>query len=340
MPNPISLEMLNIFVVSTPFQLFSATEAKNKYNAQACKLFIVRPDNLTIINQMSELVQILGWEAGQVNWLRAKGSLIFSLATVLRKLKKSKVSRLFIGNPGSWAHEAFFYALGYEELIFLEDGLGSTLLYYEALNSGQLPSKINAKKRAILRFLRCPLQQYSIPSPTNLFTCFPLQSTNQVVVVNHDFSCFRKVFISENYSAEFSENPPFAGFIGQMSGKVELKNRFERHLSYIFPKIPGCKLVYFMHRKQKNAGLESVLSSQGIEIRFNRMPLEVEVAKRKEKYKAFFGFTSTSLFTLKILFPEMEVFRINDPEIASSVGQNAMLDDIFRSVGVRDLYIE
>ncbi|MGF2736622.1 hypothetical protein [Marinobacter sp. DUT-1] len=321
----------NVFVASTPLQLISCAEAKAHYRCpdSSCLLIIARPDNRVTEVQMAYLLDKLGWRGVEVVYLR-KSTFYLRLASVFRRLSDRQIDSLFIGNQSSWIHESFYLGLCWKQLIFVDDGL-ATVKYYHAIHSEGLASRITAGKRRLLIRLGVHLHSV-IPKRVSFFTCFPLKSSDRVGVETHDFPVFRRTFQPEPGA---KSGMPLVGFIGQPFGGKDRLTQMRSQVGHVVDRHPGAKIVYFMHRKERRRELEQALVDLPIELRSSpRWPIEVEVALSRESYVAFYSFTSTALFTLKKIFPELSVYQIDDAVLAAKLPFYGEVQSMFRGAGV------
>lgn len=322
---------LNVFVASTPLQLISCAEARSHYECpdEACLLVIARPDNRVTEAQMAFLVEKLGLQRMQTVYLR-KSTFYLRLSSVFRQLSGRHIDRLFIGNQSSWIHEAFYLGLSWTQLVFVDDGL-ATVKYYHAIHSEGLPSRVTEGKRRLLARLGIRLNS-AIQDRVSFYTCFPLESSEKVKVETHDFPVFRRIFQSE---AGPKTGVPLVGFIGQPFGGEDRLTQMQSQVAHVVARHPEAKIVYFMHRKERRRELEQALVGLPIELRSSpRWPIEVEVALSRESYVAFYSFTSTALYTLKKIFPELSVYQIDDAVLAAKLPFYSEIQGMFRSIGV------
>lgn len=322
---------LNVFVASTPLQLISCAEARARYECEAssCLLIIARPDNKVTENQMAFLLDRLRLNDIQTIYLK-KSTFYLRLRSAFRRLSGHRIDRLFIGNKSSWIHEAFYLGLAWKQLIFVDDGL-ATVRYYHAIHSEGLASRITEGKRRLLARLGVDLQGI-IPDRVSFFTCFPLESSTKVDVETHDFPVFRQIFPPRT---EGKEGIPLVGFIGQPFGGQDRLKQMRSQLAHVVERHPDARIVYFMHRKERRRELEQTLAEFPVELRSSpRWPIEVEVSLSREPYIAFYSFTSTALFTLKKIFPELSVYQIDDAILAAKLPFYSEIQSMFRGIGV------
>jgi len=324
---------LDVFLASTPFQLIGCGEARSYYAVENPLLVIVRPDNKATEQQMTFLIAKLDWP-GEVIWM-PKRLFYVRLWLLLRRLRNQRLNRLFVGNKGSWMHEIFFRALVSSEIVFLDDGLGATVLCYDAAKRGIVASKISKRKGwllAILGIRLAPLRKAKM----TFFTCFPLSSIESVDIVQHHFQVFRELFGLNQRRTDCPKGNGI-GYLGQNHGKQALLKRLREHFLYLKGRHPDTSLIYFMHRKQRLELLSPCFEGITVNIRSNSMPIEIAMALSDDRIEAFYGFTSTALFSLKKLFPELSVYRVEDEGISEAVRHPEELWQILDHAGVETI---
>ena len=321
---------LNVFVASTPLQLISCSEARHFYGCsrETTLLIIARPDNRETEEQMAFLAEALGWHGVETIHLK-KSSFYLRLGAVARNLARRTIKRLFIGNKSSWIHEVFYRGFDSEQLIFVDDGL-ATVRYYHAIHDEGIASRISSGKKRLLSAMGIRIHR-TVPGVIAFFTCFPLQSSDLVEVQVHDFPVFRDTFKT---SARDSDLTPLVGFLGQPFGGEDRLQQLRLQIQHVVERHPDSPIVYFMHRKETRADLERALAGFPVEIRQAGRPIEIEVALSGETYIAFYSFASTALFTLKKIFPEMQVFQIDDSALSAKLLYYGEIVGMFNSIGV------
>ncbi|AOY88855.1 hypothetical protein BKP64_12125 [Marinobacter salinus] len=277
---------------------------------------------------MEFLAEALGWHGVETIYLK-KSTFYLRLGYIARSLSGRVIHRLFIGNKSSWIHETFYRGLDSEQLIFVDDGL-ATVTYYHAIHDEGIASRISQGKSRLLAAMGIHLHRV-VPDVIAFFTCFPLPSSERVQVRVHDFPVFRETF---KLSARNKGSVPLVGFLGQPIGGENRLQQLRGQMEHVVERHPDTRIVYFMHRKESRADLERILAGFPVEIRQAGRPIEVEVALSGESYIAFYSFVSTALFTLKKIFPDMQVCQIDDRVLSARWPYYDELLSMFRETGV------
>ncbi|MBW4936474.1 alpha-2,8-polysialyltransferase family protein [Marinobacter sp. F4206] len=323
---------INVFVASTPLQLIGCSEAREHYGcaSDSCVLIVARPDNKETESQMAFLADSLGWK-GQDTVFLGKTSFYFRLGSIFRRLSGCLIARLFIGNKNSWVHEIFYLGLDSAQVIFVDDGL-ATVKYYHAIHDESFHPRISSGKRRVLAAMGIQLTAERDTGTVAFFTCFPLPDSERISIEIHDFPLFRRTFKTD---VSNSGNRPVVAFLGQPFGGEERLERLKMQIQLVVQRHKNARILYFLHRKEVPGELERVLGAFPVEIRQAGRPIEVEVAMSGESYLGFYSFASTALFTIKKIFPEMQVFQIDDKILASSLPYYDEIVEMLHGIGVQ-----
>ncbi|MBW7473022.1 alpha-2,8-polysialyltransferase family protein [Marinobacter sp. M216] len=279
---------------------------------------------------MAFLADSLGWNDQQTVFL-GKTSFYFKLASIFRKLSSRLIACLFIGNKNSWVHEAFYLGLDSGQVVFVDDGL-ATVKYYHAIHDETFHSRVSSGKRRILAAMGIQLNRARDTSAIAFFTCFPLSDSERISVEVHDFPLFRRTFRTQ---MQRSGNRPVVAFLGQPFGGMERLEQLKMQMQLVVQRHKDARILYFLHRKEVPEELEKVLGGFPVEIRQAGRPIEVEVALSGESYLGFYSFASTALFTIKKIFPEMQVFQIDDKILASRLPYYDEIVEMLHQIGVK-----
>lgn len=322
----------HVHVVSTPLQLISCTEARRSSPEGRSLLVIARADNARTRTQLAYLMQRLGWNDSEIISLD-KRFFYFTAASLVRRLRSAGVGRLVIGNLGSWIHELFYRSIPAREVVFVDDGAATIGYYTGALGRG---GRITGMKRAYFRRAGLPLD-IKLQEPLNFFTFFPLDDRPDIRVVRHDFPAFRAAFPPR---ARAGSAGAVVGFLGQCNSTSQELARLVVQLKQVIARHPGHRIVYFMHRKEREGQLRAALAGMPIEIRAPAWPIEVEVSESEYGFIAIYSFISTALFTLKLMYPDMRVYRIDDRTLAASLRHHDAISGVYRAAGIETVSID
>ena len=300
--------MKSVFLASTPLQVICCTEARHHYPvSEKVTIYLVKPDNNQTCEQMKFILEKMGWSKSEQVWL-GKKSYYLRLLSHIRRLLREKIDYLFVGNPGSAAQELFFNNICSEHTVFVDDGV-ATLKYAAYMDSNGLKSSLSPAKKSVFSFLglKCP---GIYAEKIEFFTVFDILPCSRFTVSRNTLDVFSDIFVSGNDS---DWSGKYVGYIGHPGRKEADYIRMREHIDFITKRHPGSVIHYFMHRKERFEKVAEVLSGIAVEIKTPGKPIEVEVAFSKDGYIAFYSFISTALYTLKLVFPSVQVFRVSEP---------------------------
>ena len=324
----ISKEPVSLFIVSTPLQLISCSEARRYFSPKHSLLIVARPSNASTEQHMRNMLAALGWQDSEVIFLGRRLSYL-SLAWRLHRLRRLLLNGLYIGNKGSWVHEVFVRSLPTDQVVYLDDGMATITDYYN-LCEGKSESPINRRQLRWLGYLGIRLTDV-LPKP-HYFTIFPLSACPEVAITYNDLSLFKCAF------------PPRSGgslsdvvaFVGQpLTNDPEYLKSVRRQLTILQTRHANYRIVYYMHRKENRQTLTKAFAGCNVDIILPDMPLEVEMARAEHRPVALYSLISTALFTLKAIIPEVSVFYIPDENLARRVRYYKEIIEIMEKIGVQ-----
>lgn len=322
--------IIDLFVISTPFQLICATEARAYFKSSDYRLVVSRPDNKTTHQEIVKLLPLLGWENHKTTIL---GKPLFypMLPAAINQIKGQEVNNLFYGNQGNWTHEVFRRAIKHNKSILVDDGL-ATVSHYHYLHATEVwKSEITQRRALTLKLLGIKLDSEKNNLPTGIFTIFPLPSTEKIPVYRNTLRVIQKNFTIETKEIETRS---FVGFIGQPAKNgMEVKD-FKASLQALAAQYPGSKIIYFLHRKEV---LQEVKKAyEGLNIKFHRskLPLELEIAQMNQKFIAIASLCSTALYTLKMLYKEVDIIQTQGAGGEKKIPFYDKVSDILSQAGV------
>jgi hypothetical protein len=286
----------DLFIVSAPFQLLSAIEAKHFFQSE----------NSTIIYS-KELENSLDF----VNWNRKiefpkseKKSNFKNSLKFVKELKKEEFRYIFVGDFLSKPDlkKILTSNLKSEKVIFLDDGILTTL---QNLQNG-----FNGETR-FWKLFRWKIFGYKTElKDFSLFTVLNAKKENLDIFKN-DFTFFKE--LAKKDFVEKSENFYFIG-----SAKIETwkmsEDNFENFMKKVFAFAQKYQNTYFVpHRHCSDKSLE-IAQKIGFQVLKFSKPIEFEFLERKEKPVNIASTTSTALLSLKVIFEPENVFSFKVPE--------------------------
>ncbi|EJF07252.1 hypothetical protein ThvES_00006420 [Thiovulum sp. ES] len=290
--------MNDLFIVSAPFQLLSAIEAKHFFKTQ----------NSTIIYS-KELENSLDF----VNWNRKiefpkseKKSNFKNSLKFVKELKTEEFRYIFVGDffskSRSYLQRILSSNLKSEKVIFLDDGILTTL---QNLQNG-----FNGETH-FWKLFRWKIFGYKTSlKDFSLFTVLNIEKESLEIFKN-DFSFFKS--LAEKDFVEKPENFYFIGSAKFETWKMSEEN-FENFMKKVFAFAQKHQNIYFVPHRHCSQKSLKIVQKIGFQVLKFSKPIEFEFLERKEKPVNIASATSTALLSLKVIFEPQNVFSFKVPE--------------------------
>ena len=164
-------------------------------------------------------------------------------------------------------------------------------------------SNINTRTKIIHFCFLKTLQEHK----NYFFSIFNLKSVNDKLLQN-DYSYMRTLVKGKDISSKIY-------FIGQPFVELGILN-FEEYIIIIKKIIFKYKLplLYIAHRREESVNLNRI-KALGIEVIIPTLPIEVFLIKLSAYPKAIIGVASTALFSISLIFEEIEVFYFRNAKL-------------------------
>jgi len=322
---------INIFIVTTPSQMFSAIEAqayfKTKNNLLIVPLFVIRDGKR--VNQIFELTKYFPYDA-LITYQNSNVDVNLSFIPFLKKLKTFNVNSLFIGY-NTILYRRMVANIDSKEYWFIDDGTLTFTIHEEQFNKKHGLNK-KRNKSDYLIFFKDKLKDkliysfYGLKEDTpikhlNFFTMFNLKPYGNEQIIQHNFNQLKHLFLEES----IKDNHIY--ILGQPWCEIsEMKpSEYKSFLKKIILHYPDKSIRYIPHflESEKN-GIEVYLSSfANVEYYIIEQPVELFFLYNHVIPNKVIGFVTTALFTLKKLFPKAKVLAYNfDTSMLSKFHQN------------------
>lgn len=209
-------------------------------------------------------------------------------------MKKHTYNYLFFSNLGS-IHKLLLANIPRQHSIYIDDGVETITRYNQVF----LPNKLNKINLRQLRFVIAGLK-IKITQPIDFFTYFDLKPFRNSKIIHNDLSHFRKKYLTNT----FKQDEIF--FLGQPLVKTHLVSA-DDYFYYIDKTIaafPNKKIIYIPHRNENISDRLKSYESDKFAINILNLPVELYFLKNNIYPHHIISFLTTSLFTLKPLYPE------------------------------------
>jgi len=286
--------MDNLFIVRSPLQIINSLEAIEYFNLENNILILIYNNTNNNNVQMDALIAKYEWkEIIQVN-IKQKKSKYFEYISFVRKMMKKEYNYLFFSNLGS-IHKLILANLKRKHAIYIDDGVETITRY----NNVFLANTLNQIKFRQLRFLIAGLK-IKIPDNIDFFTYFDLAPFRNSKIIKNNLCNFRKKYLSG-----ISKGDDIY-FLGQPLVKTNLvvSETYFDYLNKTLTVFSNHKIIYIPHRNELISDRLKSYESENFEIRFPNMPFELYLFENRIYPQVVVSFLTTSLFTLRPLFPE------------------------------------
>ena len=327
----------SIFVISSPLQVICAIEAIKKYKIEAYKIILFLVDDIRN-SQVFELCDQcnLNYDIVKVEDIR--------LGKISLPLKKrhSKYKRVFIGDPRSICqlYIAFENCSDGSVFVNMDDGDDNIFLLsgYSFTQDDTLHAKLFSYfYNTIVPFFR------RIRLGVDFFTIYADIPTLKYKCQSNSFDFFSSTlktgrkqegvyFIGTNHN-RFCEKENYS--IDKVKATLEtffrlLKNKYPSEVIYYIPH--GRDTASFPISLCDKYGIEYIKPSKTVELMF----IDQGIAP-----KVVYGFTSTALYTLKLLFPSSSIFNVvlNVNHSNVFIKQIETVSDYYRQHGIEEVRI-
>ncbi|MGF1843510.1 glycosyltransferase 52 family protein [Vibrio clamense] len=311
---------MNVFVITSPFQYICANEARVHFGTTNNLLVLVEQVAERGKKNMEEILDESVWD----KIIRIpRSNRTFHVPKVINKIKKhhSHIDHLFLSEYHGWRSNVFIQNVLADKIIYLDDGLATLVEYEEEIR----PQKSYTRKRLLNDFL-LRIQGIAPPSSVGrlpnfeMFTVFKLPEDN-IKLHKNTMSDLRSTLDSK---ACFDPNGPI-GFIGEANVGVYKEGiQPEGYLSTIKSVIQesGKRMIYFPHRMEQDDIFKAVSELEGVTIHNSSSPIEREIGKEKIKLSKLYGYSSTALYTLSIIYSEIPLQVLKNEDLAGTLSDS------------------
>lgn len=276
--------MLNLALISSPFQLVCFYEYTKQQNLKEYDLFIYfigERDKEQFLN-LCKLYSINDYSLIRIS------KAIQYLHFCKLGYRYNKINKIIIGN---FFTDTFLYLVNkidYKELIVLDDGI----------NSFEIPKHLKENSRispqSYLKILFHKLFRINISYPKNikLFTIFDIKQSDRISIIKNNFTnIIAKVNTNQFNDSAYIIGQPFVelNFLSKESYDLILYNALKS--------INKKHIYYIPSRKETKKNIQNIENRHNIKALIINYPLEVFFLLNS-KPDLVIGFTSTALITL------------------------------------------
>lgn len=305
---------LHTFVVESPFQILSATEARHFFalSDDDVELVVLVPAEPNSRLQVQRAVEFTRWSRVRTLPPRGLANQPLRLHGV-RKLANEKGRIFWIGNYGSLLMHQLWTT---EPCRLLDDGAGTIAVNDMRLRGqrGQTMSGFSWRDRAKRSAVRVFGLDRPEPTRVDFFTMYDLDTAPLDRCTHHDFPWLRNRFTAR----PIGEHSLFLGSsIVEFStlGTAEWARLVDKACHHV-----GTSTSYLPHRRESSATLKA-LAQAGVTLSQLQGPVEIDLAEAEALPRVVAGFFSTAFHVLARLLPpevELRAFRLPLDAIGNS----------------------
>ena len=288
-----------LFIVSSPFQCLCMFEAIAHFNITQYDVLVLDIANGSTTTQTKSLLF-----ENKIPFLtyNVHHAIFDLLPFVLKKHKHYK--NIFIGNyynPTDEGIAAFYGSINYN-LYFLDDGVQALSLF-----SNKPRNRYGKKKWEYWFKLYDALGWIKGRRKPYFFTIFDVES-EKFSIVKNEFRLLRRNIYTQQAGCYI---------IGTNSSAVSFKDYtydilLEQLLKRINVLYPNEKVYYCPHRRDSNNDdIAKWCSNHSIEWFSTRVSVEYDFVTKEINPRCVVGFTSNALYTLKMIYPNNDVYTVD-----------------------------
>ena len=303
----------NLYIIGVLSQMMSAIEIQN-YFKTTNNILVIAMANVKDGNKFNKIIALSKkFPYDKLIILRYKKEKgYFPMPQFLEALNMYNYEKIFIGYFTPW-YRRIIANLKYKELWMLEDGTYTLAIYQHLLS-------INQNKRTVFTleydkdeyrdyfYKKLNIKMDNNLSNINIFTIFQLDSSIKNKILQHKYDYIKSLFCSS-----VKEKGDKVYFIGQPYDKLYISEaEYIDNIKFISQKFINKKLIYIPHpNENKSSLLNNFLEkSKKITSLSIEQPIELYLLSSDELPYAVVSFTSTALFALKLLLPDIRIYYI------------------------------
>ena len=288
----------SLFIVQTPFQAMCAINAIRQLHIEEYVLSLhLHPTTEKRNKQTVELVERYGYKYSIVETkplrLANRVSMLFG--------RKGHYRRVFLGTHLN--HDGYVHALSElrngGNLVLLDDGIATLAL---------LKDEYKAKGRSYIYMVWnkvvATMRRISL---NNVFTVYKNVYNPKWNIAFNDISLLRQLDFSGKRKNVIFIGTNNSGFINEGIDEVEFKKTLYNVLKKVKMSYPQEEITYIPHGRDKSSFVKEFCKELGISYKPLDVNVEIFLLSMEAAPLAIYGFTSSALYNLKMLYPESDI---------------------------------
>jgi hypothetical protein len=328
---------MNLFFISSPFQLICAMEARAYFGCEQSILVLRDQENDLAEEHVDRILDESEWtHIVRLSKIPKKFG-VPRLPALLNTIKKIQpdmtFERVFAAEYSSWRVSVIFANVKAEEEFMFDDGTLTLFEYEESIKHQKRVPVGRPRKDLILRLFGYKGARVVYPRPNfKLFTYFNIDSQTVPVFRNHFVQLKKRLHLDRVYDA--GGDIAFVGD-GGTSDEIDL-NKYYESLSELCESHSDRKVYYFPHRNEEPRIREMLSSIKGLVYVVSDTPIELKLQELPNGVAAIYGSYSSAMFSLAEIYDRVPMYtrKLRQEELIS----NAYL--LSRSIELVDQYLK
>ncbi len=304
--------MKSLFFVSSPLEMISAIEAREKFNINDNELVLYLLDkDIPIVDYILSLSK--PWNKIDRIY-RNYDNLGNRWLSYLKKYKKNKYEYLFTTSMPFTAH--FLFNINYKSHFFLDDGTLTltNITYFKkkqnlknqiSLFIAEGKGAFKWKKKEFIYFLKGHRLRGNWKK-LSVFTFFDIKVGKNMNIVKNELLWFNG--IKKEKKIKVINNTVYIIGSSMPDENIISKEYYFELLSRIQKKFSSKNIYYIPHRWEKEQKILAIKKQFGFTIKPNKSIIEIDFLMQNQIPEIVAGTISTALFTIKKLYPETKVY--------------------------------
>lgn len=308
-------EDVNLFLVTSPFQLICAMEAIREYKLERNILAITKQVHSKGQQQIKALLNEDEWD--KILELPIKNK-TFKIPAFIRKIRKEtknkEINNILHGEYAAWRTKTIIKNIKYKHEIMFDDGTATINDYNQYLkNKKSTDNRKGFKDLLLIMQGISPPRKMSFRENFDLFSIYQFDNFPYAKKLNKLSYIKSKLNSTDCYSIDAP-----AGFLGQ--GEVSFDGNSGMTLASYFKLLKKYhqytkkEIIYFPHRSESKAVRSEVEKLPFITFHDSEWPIEIEISKKKIKLSSIAGVSSTALYTLSLIHNDMPIYSMHQDD--------------------------
>lgn len=291
-----------LFFVNTPFQALCAIEAIKRFSIVNYNLYVSYFANENRLEQIDVVLSLFGINYSPI--LLTKTSFISFL---VKCLFRRKYEMAFVGDFYTILVSCFSIVClkSKGKLVYMDDG-NSTI---DILKGVLSPLKTGGKFQKLRGFVKLIGKKKDIEVEKYFFSIYPDIPNKNYKVIENDFSHIRSLYDKMNtQSISIFVGTVTEGFCEENHlTKEQYHNVLDNILDRAHKEARG--LVYIPHGRDRDETTVELCKKYNIEYRKLDVCVELYILQNGITPDFIYGFSSSALYSLKLMFPEAQVYN-------------------------------